>query len=359
MTKVIFFAFDPSPRIDRRIREFFEHGYDVEVFGLANDFNIKYCTNNLYKYNLIGKMRPGMPYAERASHIKEILRIIDERKDTHTIFYFFTLNVAVAALFRKGIKYIYEESDMLFDRFSNRMLQKIVILVNKRIIKNSMQTVFTSEGFADYYYGDSVPDNISIITNRVSPACLTLEEKSFGKIDFKKLRFGFVGNIRYQSILNVSNFVSNNTSHEFHFFGNAESLSESQKHQLYIPNVYMHGTFSNPADLPSIYSAIDFIVCTYDINGINPRYAEPNKLYEAIFFRKPIIVSSGSYLAKKVERLGIGISFDPNDEKDMTEKIMHISQEDYKNMVENLNKIPRSSAVNTNEVFFDKIKILL
>lgn len=358
MIRVVFFVFDPSPRIDRRIREFKENGYDVEVYGLANDFNIKYCTNDVYTYNLIANMRAGMPYKERASHIKEILKIIDEKKDKKTVFYFFTINVAVATLFRR-IKYIYEESDMLFDRFSNKLLQKTVILINKRIIKRSLQTVFTSEGFADYYYGDRFPSNISFITNRVSPKCLELTDKVKEKVDFRHLKLGFVGNIRYQSILNVSDVVSEQTDFEFHYFGNDESLSPDQKQHFKMPGVYMHGGFSNPDDLPSIYSTLDFVVCTYDVKGVNPRYAEPNKLYEAIYYRTPMIVSAGSFLAKKVERLGIGISLDPNDKIDIKAKIDSLSEVQYNKMVERLNEIPRESAVNVNTLFFNKMKDLL
>lgn len=358
MDRIVFFVFDPSPRIDRRIREFKENGYEVEVYGLANDFNIKYCTNEVYTYNLIASMRAGMPYKERASHIKEILKIIDKKNNKNTVFYFFTINVAVAALFRK-IKYIYEESDMLFDRFSNKLLQKIVIYINKKIIKRSLQTVFTSEGFADYYYGDKYPSNISFITNRVSPKCLDLPDIAKEDVDFNHLRLGFVGNIRYQSILNVSDVVSEQTDFEFHYFGNDESLTPDQKKHFKMPRVQMHGGFSNPDDLPVIYGALDFVVCTYDVKGVNPRYAEPNKLYEAIYYRTPMIVSAGSFLAKKVERLGIGISLDPNDKNEIKAKIDTLSEDQYKIMVERLNEIPRESAVNVNSAFFNKMKSLL
>lgn len=355
---VVFFVFDPSPRIDRRIREFIGEGYEVEVYGLANEKNIRYCRNDVYIYQLIAEMRPGMPYLERASHLKKILQVIDRQRND-TLFYFFTLNVAIVTLLRRNIRFIYEESDMLFDRFNNRFLQKLVIAINKRIIKRSLQTVFTSEGFADYYYGDIVPNNVSFITNRVSSECLKLDYKPSSPPDFEHLKFAFVGNIRYQSILNVSSYISDCTQHEFHYYGNAESLSKVQLSKLDMPRVHMHGLFSNPGDLPSIYSSIDFVVCTYDINGVNPRYAEPNKLYEAIFFRKPIIVSCNSFLAKKVERLGIGLSLDPNSSDDINSVLSTITPESYNRMIKNLNGIPQLSAVNINDGFFKKLEDLL
>ena len=35
----------------------------------------------------------------------------------------------------------------------------------------------------------------------------------------------------------------------------------------------------------------DMVVATYDVTIENVRYAEPNKIYEAIFFETPIILS--------------------------------------------------------------------
>lgn len=356
MKTIVFFVFDLSPRIDRRILEFISKGYRVNVYGYCNDFNIKYCSLDKYKFNKIAEMRAGMPYKERASHIKKINRIIDSYNREETIFYFFTINVVIATLFSGKCSYIYEESDMLFDRFCNKLLQKIVIAINKRIISKSMLTVFTSEGFADYYYGKNVPSNIEFITNRVSEECLKLSVCEKRNIDFDKIRFSFVGNIRYQTILNVSEVVSKQTTHTFDYYGNAESLSPAQLKQIKdSPRVTMHGRFSNPKDLPSIYSDTDFVVCTYDVQGVNPRYAEPNKIYEAIFFRTPIIVSSKSFLADKVERLGIGFSIDPNNEVDIETKIKGITPANYQSMVEKLNKIPQYEAVNINDRFFERI----
>lgn len=99
-------------------------------------------------------------------------------------------------------------------------------------------------------------------------------------------------------------------------------------------------------------------MCTYDTNGVNPRYAEPNKIYEAIFFRTPIIVSCNSFLSDKVEKLGIGFSIDPNNDADIACKIKGISAAKYKSMIENLYKIPLNDAVNINDNFFERIEEL-
>lgn len=359
-SKIVFFVFDPSPRIDRRIKEFIGNGYEVEAYGFANDVNIKYVTNDVYKYNLLAEMKPGMSYIKRANNVKLLLDVIKSYDKKNTIFYFFTLNVAVATLLTPGIKYIYEESDMLFDRCGKDILKKTVIAINKRIIKKSALTVFTSEGFGEFYYGKKVLANICVVPNRVSVDCLNLPAVERTPFNPNHIRIGFVGNIRYQSILNVSKLVSEKfPQYEFHYYGNTEGLSEDQKQELKSQaNVICHGLFKNPTDLPTIYSSIDVVVCTYDVKGVNPRYAEPNKLYEAIYYRTPMMVSSGSFLADKVDRLGIGFSVDADNLDDIESKIRNLTGETYSKYMASLNTIPQKTAVSINDELFARVSKL-
>lgn len=359
--KVVFFVFDPSPRIDRRIKEFVKNGYSVDVYGFANDINIKYCTSTEYVYNKIADMGPGMSYGKRFQNIKLINKIISKYDRKTTLFYFFTLNVAIAALFNKGIKYVYEESDMLFDRFKRKLQRQSCIYINKIIIKNSKLTVFTSEGFGKFYFGDKIPSNICVVPNRVSEECLSLPNVEKNNTDISRLRIGFVGNIRYKEILNISRVVTTEfPDFEFHYFGNTEGLPKESKEELARQGnkVKLHGLFKNPQDLPSIYATLDVVVCTYDVKSVNPQYAEPNKLYEALFYRTPMMVSSNSFLAEKVEKMGIGFSVCADNDEDIKNKLLSLSEERYNLFIRNLYKVPRESAVSINDHLFERINNL-
>lgn len=65
------------------------------------------------------------------------------------------------------------------------------------------------------------------------------------------------------------------------------------------------GQFSEQ-DLPVIYSSARFVYSVYDEKSLNCRLALPNKLYEASFYMKPILVSSGTYLSSVVSSSGLG-----------------------------------------------------
>lgn len=356
--KIVFFTYSIVPRVDKRIKEFIEEGYEVEVFSFSNESVIDVDSN--YKVNVLFS-NPKISYLQRLiKYTPKIVDVINKYDREKVLFYFFSLNVSIPALICRNLNYIYEESDMLFDRSNIKAIRWLLKVMNKRIIKKSKQTVFTSEGFGKYYYGKNIPNNISLIPNKVSSECLNLPDVEKEQIDFNKLKFGFVGYIRYITLYNFAKvLIKNFPNYEFHFYGKNGSYTDEQINELEsIGNVFFHGQFKNPNDLPLIYSKLDFIVATYDVRGVNPRFAEPNKIYEAMFFETPIIVSSNSFLANKVETLQIGFSVDPLDESDIIDKIKAITKDTYNSYLSRLRLIPKSESINNNKIFFDIISKL-
>ena len=358
INKVVFFVLGMSPRMDRRIKEFINNGFDVDVYGGRTENSKRYESEDIYKYNVLYEFAETSSYVERMKNLPLFKNIINQYDKSTTLFYLFSLNVAVLSLYTPGLRYIYEESDMLFDRLSNLIMRKIIIRINKHIINNSFLTVFTSEGFADFYYGEKPPKNIVVIPNRVAPSIRNIEVKEKPNIDFDHLVFGFVGFARYKAIVNVSDTVIEKIPNgEFHYFGDLVGLDdETIKHLQSQERVFLHGPFNYPEGLVDAYSKMDFSVCTYDVTGVNTRYAEPNKIYEAIYFETPIIVSSNTFLAKKVERLGIGFAVNSNDREDIYQKIKQITPRQYEAYKNALKKISKNKALNINDNFFRVLK---
>ena len=99
-------------------------------------------------------------------------------------------------------------------------------------------------------------------------------------------------------------------------------------------------------------------MATYDVSGINPRYAEPNKLYEAIFFRTPIIVSRESFLEHKVKELGVGFSVNALDDKDIIREVGKITPDVYKGFISKLESIDREGVITSNEELIQRVLAL-
>ena len=111
-------------------------------------------------------------------------------------------------------------------------------------------------------------------------------------------------------------------------------------------NVHFHGRFKNPDELPSVYSQIDVVISTYDVENINVQYAEPNKLYESIYYRTPIVVSKGTFLAKQVERFHSGYSVDVSKDENIISLVHQIEQE-INEMTTSMKRIDRMVAVDS------------
>ena len=351
---VVFFTYNFPPRNDKRITQFVEKGYDVVVYTFADKPQPK-------NYSLIklGNYPDSVSYFKRLYYFtRDIKREIAKYDKDTTLFYFFTINTAIASLFYKDVHFVYEESDMLFDRMKLKVMRSLIKKINLKIIKKSFVTVFTSQGFADYYYGKNIPRNIVIIPNKVDERLLNLPKVEKEKADLNHLRFAFVGNVRYIQLYNMAKVVSEKfKNHEFHFYGTTyPNMINKMENIKGKDNVFFHGAFKNPDDLPEVYSKIDFVVATYDTTMLNPQYAEPNKIYEAIFFRTPIIVSNNSYLANKVNALKVGFDVDAMDEKMIIDKINSINEESYNLYKNALYSIPQTDAVSDASGLFEMLK---
>lgn len=360
MQRIVFFVFDPSPRIERRIEDFVDAGFCVNVYGYKYDVvNVDYCNSPKYKYNVLATIPHAVSYKERVKGLKEVKKVVKKYDKKDTIFYFFSLNVAAIAPFL-GIKYVYEESDMLFDRFGKKILRNAVISFNKYVIRKSSLTVMTSEGFAQFYYGEKKPKNIEFVLNMVNAKCLRLPVIEKQPFDVNHIKFGFAGNIRYKATLNLADIIAKlYPQHEFHFYGNTEALSGDQLNTLKnYPNVFFHGLFKNPDDLPAIYASMDFCVCNYDISGVNPRYAEPNKLYESLFFDTPIMVSPKTFIGEKVKGWRVGFEIDSYGEELVRKTIDSIDESLYNELRSNIRTISKEVLVTDNTSLINRITAL-
>jgi len=360
---VVFIVRTMVPRVDKRIKEFIANGYDVEVYGFEfENVRIDNTKNTSYFYNVLATI-PNFPnqlsYKERAVlFYKKISEVIDKFDKKETLFYFFTINTSFITLLKRNLIFINEESDMLFDRAKNPAVRRLIIWFNKSIIKKSYKTVMTSQGFADFYYGNKIPSNIVIIPNKVSAACLNLPTVEKQPFDVNHIKFAFTGNARYNSIFNMCKVVGEHfPQHEFHFYGTLNYFTEEQKQAVAkFKNVIVHGPFKNPDDLPEIYSKIDFVISTYDSAGVNVQYAESNKIYESMFFETPIFVSTNTVLEKIVNKHNMGFALNALDDNVVVKTIESITKDKYEEFRTALRAIDKKDSVNDNTSFFQTLK---
>ena len=336
---------------NKRAADFRKQGHEVRQFGFLRQAESKYPDTEV-----IGQFTNDTRYLKRISIYLHGLRKLFRREASEpVVWYYQGFDVALfATLLNPNKHYIYEECDLIHSYISYPWIRQLLELIDRRIIRKSIKTVMTSEGFINYHFQSMscCPDNVVLVPNRLSPAIRDYALNEQHTPDPSHLHFAFVGMIRYEALVNMADIISRNfPNHEFHFYGILDPNIKEQS----LPkreNVFYHGPYKSPVDLPDIYRNVDVMISTYDLD-MNVRYAEPNKLYEAVFFRRPIIVSSGTFLASKVKRLGIGYDVDAYSEPEVCRLVCQI-ESDYAEKAAALAAIDRETALD-DEGYVSKI----
>ncbi len=362
MKKKIYFVLGSTDgqRCFKRIGEYKRAGYEVKVFGFERGLNVPIAGKE--DCEIIASFSNDLPYIKRIRIIYSSLkRLYDSYKsEKEVVWYYFGELIALFSYkLNSNRRFIYEESDLSTMKYA--FLTKIKRKLQNHIIKRSLLTVYTSEGFLSYHFGlkSPYPENTLIKPNKVNPLITSLPPVSKTK-EIGGIRFGFVGCIRFHSVYQLASYIAHkHPEHECHFFGVYDNVYQQEKYATLskYSNIHFHGAFKNPYELPTIYAQIDVLIATYDTNRIGIRYAEPNKLYEAIYFRKPIIVSPGTFLCEKVEKLGIGYVIDASDVDDMAKKLAYI-KETYKEKTATICQIPKETAVDDASELIKRTDIL-
>lgn len=347
-----------APRSLKRIRAFINRGYNVKVYAYDRGVSTK---NKPLDFNItiVGDSPESLSYIKRIPVILAgLFRIKRELKGSKVLLYTIGLDVSFFSRFLFRGPFVYEEADLVHTYFRNHYISRIFEYIDKKIIKQSLLTVLTSEGFVRYHFSRP-PKNVIVIPNKLSPRILEFPIESNRAINLKNLQVGYVGGFRFNSIYHFTKyFVENYPEHDLHVFGLLDENKYTDELLKY-NNFHYHGVFKNPDDLPSIYSKIDLVLCTYDTTFENIRYAEPNKIYEAIYFMKPIIVSKDTFLSEKVNKLGIGFSIDPFNNVDISNFIDNLSVEIMIEKSNNARRLGQNYAIDDNEEIFNKLQLLL
>lgn len=235
-------------------------------------------------------------------------------------------------LFRKTLKKIIEKEnydkiivlntmpgfllqDILLKRYSNNYILDIrdytyekygfYLRVVHKLINNSFFTAISSRGFK-MFLGENdklvVNHNISNLDNICDKPTL---------YKFKTpITIGFVGAIRYFDE-NIALIKSMQDLQNIYLLYVGRQLSDCHLDTYCKRNKYNQikflGEFKNK-EKSKIYKGIDLINSLYGNKSMEVRFALPNRLYDALIFKKPILTTQGTYLSEVVLKHSIGLA---------------------------------------------------
>lgn len=347
-----------APHILKRINEFVENGFEVEVYGFKHFRERSLPLPYTFKINIIGEINQANYWLRIRGIVEGLKTVLKQLRGQKVLYYLVSLDVAMFFRMMCREDYVYEESDLKHTYVNNKAIQWILERIDRRIIKKSVVSAFTSEGFVQYHFGDNPPKNICYVFNKLNKAILDLKIPENTESSIDHLKFAFVGKAQFKSTFAFAkHIVQNYKNHEMHFYGTTDTRDDATVTELkQYDNCFFHGRFNNPQDLPAIYENVDIVIALYDVESINVLYAEPNKLYEAIYYRKPIIVSTGTFLAQKVNRLGIGFDIDALSATCIDTFIESLSSEKIIKKKHAADNILRSEAINDNSKLLEAVK---
>lgn len=349
-----------QPRVIKRIETLRKLGIELKVYSWDRGiYNCNSVNNNIKVINL-GKMNDGRDYVLKIRLLYDgVRKIVKQEGKQNTIYYSFSY---VSSLFLAilNTKYIYEISDILYGYKRYQIIKPLLKFIDKKLVKRSELTIMTSQGFYDYLF-NKIQDNVLVQPNKLNATFLKAERLSNSLWDLKSLNFGFVGALRYpDTILRFAKQIGENyPNHKFHFYGESSLSTFFKNETKKYSNIFFHGSFKNPEDLTTIYSNIDIIVCCYENKSLNERIAEPNKLYESLFFCKPIVVSKNTFLAEQVKKYSCGYEIDAYSDNAIRYFIDNLNLEDYVSIVKKDFEIKAEELIDNPNNIIDKIQKII
>lgn len=120
-----------------------------------------------------------------------------------------------------------------------------------------------------------------------------------------------------------------------------------------LENMFYEGPYVSPDQLPEIYDKVDMIWACYphrESERGNWQWAKTVRFYEACYFKKPLIVQSGTEDSRLVEKYDLGLTIDMGDDSCRVKELMEgIKAEDLERWKENLDKLPPEVYLHTDE----------
>lgn len=201
-------------------------------------------------------------------------------------------------------KFIFDIRDYSFEKIG--IYKKSI----DKLVEASEFTCISSYGFMEF-----LEKNEKIVINHNMPL-ETVQGQAVSLAEKPIINIGYVGLVRYfdENVALISK-MKNTFRYQLWYIGkmtencNLEGFTKENE----ITNISYVGRFDNEQKM-DLYKNIDIINSLYGNDNLEVTTLLPNRLYEAALLKKPILVSSKTFLAELVERYGLGIIVNVDDD---------------------------------------------
>ncbi|WP_318616814.1 glycosyltransferase family 4 protein [Sporosarcina sp. YIM B06819] len=339
---------NPDPRVEKELNTLLERGYELKVLAWERNGgqDVKQRDNIaldngqvqielFHKEALFGRGIINL-WSLLLFQLFLLKKLIHYRRDYDVIHAcdFDTVIPAfvVSKIFHK--KYVYDVFDYYVDAFRvPTILKPVIECLDIQMINQADAVIIVNDSRIEQMR-KSVPKSLWIIHN--SPDRLPLANGRFVPMGSanKKLKFVYVGVLSTSRfLLEIADVISKFKDAELHIGGFGDLESHFREQSAEHPNIFFYGKLDYDSVL-TLAEHCDVMLAIYDPLVPNHRFTSPNKLYEAMLLKKPIIVAEHTGIDEivAVNHTGFVIEYDKLSLTNLIEQLLQTSPNVFQEM---------------------------
>ncbi len=202
-------------------------------------------------------------------------------------------------------------------KFRKLPFNKIFDFIEYFLLKNRKYNILPADYRVLYYYEKlklrKVPRELNYLVVENVPIFNYEVNVKFWPIKENEIRIGYFGVLEPErGLIELIDFIKNYEDLKLYIAGSG-SLETYIKNNTIQNKIIFLGHYA-PEKLPELYSLIDYTWAYYSPknNLLHYKYACPNKYYEHLYFKKPIIINKYVYISNKIEEMNTGVVIPDN-----------------------------------------------
>lgn len=357
-----------QPRVGRRIAQISEiidrqivFGYERKLYASAFQVDPERVT-----VVSLGDAGKGVSAIRVARLLRGFASIAHVMISGHpAMVYCFSIDLGIVGLLAKivGARLCYEISDLHFSTKHTGFFNRVGIFAENVVLRSADIVVTTSP-----YFDEDIRLRVPRVLNRRSVIENGLPEEFMRKVPRTRevvlsplrgrpIRLGVIGAFKYVDVLIAFLEVVKEFPMRYvcAIYGDGFWRKQISDICTGSVNLILNGPYRNPEDLETVYHDVDLVVALYDATDPNVRLALPNKLYESVYFAKPLIVTAETALARRVLEWGVGYAIDSSSRTLVRRFLEDLKLEDIGEKAVQCGQIPNAKLASNPRGFLHKL----
>lgn len=317
-----------TPRVINQAKFLSEQGYQVAIAywerGVVTEENETIARNIKEQFNINSiaiktkeaKYGKGISnIIQRLNYFRKVIKYIKRNNydAIHAVDFDSAFPSYVAVRKNKKVHLIYDVADFIqtFDNNLPKFIRSLISYLDKVIFKRAKAIVLPDKNRFEFV-PRKFQDKVVIVNNAPLFNKELLSEPNLDIKENNRIKLAYYGGFSeergIQFLLDCADKCFNV---DIHFAGWGQKLDAIIEKSKICSNVFYHGKLSNQETL-NFVNKMDVIYICYDSKFEHNRVASPNKLFEAFYLGKPLIVANNTSIDVLVRDEGIGYICDYN-----------------------------------------------